>query len=71
MPTKLEEDDLEDITAALRIAGSSLEMSALHFHPSEEEIGEGAFKAAQVALRRQAARYRKLATRIDRDTVRE
>lgn len=64
--SQLDEDDMEDITAALRIAGSSLEMTALHFHPSEDEIGEGAFKAAQVALRRQGARFRKLATRIER-----
>lgn len=66
---KLDDDDFEDIAAALRIAGSSLEMAALHFSPSEDEIGEGAFKAAQVALRRQAARWRKLASRIARETA--
>lgn len=65
---QLDEDDFEDITAALRIAGSSLEMSALHFHPGEDEIGEGAFKAAQVAMRRQSARFRKLAARIERQS---
>lgn len=63
---QLDDDDFEDITAALRIAGSALEMAAMHFHPAEDEIGEGAFKAAQVAMRRQAARFRKLAARIER-----
>jgi hypothetical protein len=55
------EEDLDDISAALRVAGSSLEMVGLNFDPADHDLDEESFRKAKVAMRRQAARYRRLA----------
>jgi hypothetical protein len=57
--------DLVDLASALRIAASSLEMAAMHFAPDDAEpISLAARERASVALRRQSARFRKLAGRL-------
>jgi hypothetical protein len=61
---QVDEDDLEDIRTALRVAANCFEMSAISFTPEEGHIEEVSFERARVALRRQASRYRKLAARI-------
>lgn len=66
MPTPLDvsEDELQDLAVALRVAANCFEMSAMAFTPSVEEITEVSFKQARKAMRRQAARFRKLAQRL-------
>lgn len=59
---KLGAGDWTDINAALRIAASCIEMTALH--ATLEQWDPRDAKSAQADLRRQAARYRKLANRL-------
>jgi ethanolamine utilization microcompartment shell protein EutL len=66
-PHTMTDDERADVQSALRIAASSLEQAALHFWPDDAEpIGDAAVDRAKIALRRQCARYRKLAGRLER-----
>lgn len=58
---ELTDDEWDDIIAALRIAAAAIEVTAMNLRAADDGLKAHHVRPTQVALRRQASRFRKLA----------